>query len=58
MSFKASANDELVEFKGNKRGLVINVKKDASFEEIKQSIVDKIGASVGFFNGAKICSIN
>ncbi|AUN13257.1 cell division regulator (septum placement) [[Clostridium] sordellii] len=58
MSFKASANDELVEFKGNKRGIVINVKKDASFEEIKQSIVDKIGASVGFFNGAKICSIN
>jgi septum site-determining protein MinC len=58
MSFKASANEELVEFKGNKRGIVVNVKKKASFEEIRQSIIDKIESSVGFFNGAKICSIN
>ncbi|MGL5755160.1 MAG: septum site-determining protein MinC [Paraclostridium sp.] len=58
MSFKAAANEELVEFKGNKRGIVVNVKKKAPFEEIKQSIIDKIESSVGFFNGAKICSIN
>lgn len=58
MSFKATFNEELVEFKGNKRGIVINVKKKVSFEEIKQGIIDKIETSVGFFNGAKICAIN
>ncbi|SCJ19647.1 Probable septum site-determining protein MinC [uncultured Clostridium sp.] len=58
MSFKAATNEELIEFKGNKRGIVVNVKKKASFEEIRQSIIDKIESSVGFFNGAKIYSIN
>ena len=57
MSFKAT-NEELVEFKGNKRGIVINVKRKASFEEIRQCIIDKIETSIGFFNGAKIYSIN
>lgn len=57
MSFKAT-NEELVEFKGNKRGIVINVKRKASFEEIRQCIIDKIETSIGFFNGARIYSIN
>lgn len=57
MSFKAT-NEELVEFKGNKRGIIINVKRKASFEEIRQCIIDKIETSIGFFNGAKIYSIN
>lgn len=57
MSFKA-VNDQIVEFKGNKRGIIINVKKNASFEEISQCIIDKIETSIGFFNGAKIYSIN
>lgn len=57
MSFKAM-NDQIVEFKGNKRGIVINIKRSASFEEIRQAIIDKIETSIGFFNGAKIYSIN
>ena len=57
MSFKATS-EELVEFKGNKRGIVVNVKRKASFEEIRQSIIDKIETAIGFFNGAKIYSIN
>lgn len=58
MSFKAVANEELVEFKGNKKGIVVNVKRKASFDEIRQGIVDRIESSIGFFNGAKICAID
>lgn len=57
MSFKAT-NEQLVEFKGNKKGIIVNVKRKASFEEIRQCIIDKIETSIGFFNGAKIYSIN
>lgn len=58
MSLRACEVKELVEFKGNKRGIIINIKKDAPFNEIKQNIVDRLESSVGFFNGAKIDSIN
>lgn len=58
MSFKEFSTRELVEFKGSKRGIIVNIKKEASFEEIKQSIINRLESSVGFFNGAKICEIN
>ena len=50
--------EDLIEFKGTRRGLIVNVKKRASLETIKQSIIDRLESSVGFFNGAKICAIN
>lgn len=49
---------ELVEFKGSKRGIIVNIKRVASFDEIKQAIIDRLESSIGFFNGAKICEIN
>lgn len=58
MSLNEFATQELVEFKGNKRGIIVNIKRKAPFDEIKESIVDRLESSVGFFNGAKICSIN
>lgn len=58
MSLKDFDVKELVEFKGSKRGIIVNIKRVASFDEIKQSIVDRLESSVGFFNGAKICEIN
>lgn len=58
MSFKSAINEELVEFKGNKNGIVVNIKNKASFDDIRQGIVDRIESSIGFFNGAKICAIH
>lgn len=58
MSLRTCEAKELVEFKGNKRGIIINIKGDAPFDKIKQNIVDRLESSVGFFNGAKIDSIN
>ncbi|HSQ89233.1 septum site-determining protein MinC [Romboutsia sp.] len=58
MSLKDFDVKELVEFKGSKRGIIVNIKRVASFDEIKQGIVDRLESSVGFFNGAKICAIN
>ena len=50
--------EELVEFKGNKRGIILNVKKVVPFDEIRNGIIDRLETSVGFFNGAKIYAIN
>ena len=58
MSFNEIANEEIVEFKGYKKGIVVNIRKKVSFDEIRQGIVDKIESSIGFFNGAKICAIH
>lgn len=58
MSLREFMTQELVEFKGNKRGIIVNIKRKAPFEEVKQRIIDRLESSVGFFNGAKICSIN
>ena len=58
MSLKDFETQELVEFKGNKRGIIVNIKKKVPFDVLKQNIIDKIESSVGFFNGAKIYSIN
>ena len=58
MSLMKNRPKELVEFKGNKRGIIVNINNEASFDEIKETIIEKIGISVGFFNGAKIDKIN
>ncbi|WP_289293127.1 septum site-determining protein MinC [Romboutsia ilealis] len=57
MSLNEFTNSELVEFKGSKKGIIVNIKRKATFDEIKSSIIDKLESSIGFFNGAKICSI-
>ena len=58
MSLRKYSTEELIEFKGNKKGLIINVKKVAPFEQVKESIIDRLEENVGFFNGAKIYQIN
>ncbi len=58
MSLRELESKELVEFKGSKRGIIVNIKREASFEDIKQNLIDRLESSVGFFYGAKICEIN
>lgn len=58
MSFRKYSTEELIEFKGNKKGLIINIKKVAPFDEVRQSIIDRLEENIGFFNGAKIYQIN
>lgn len=58
MSLKELNTQGLVEFKGNKSGIIVNIKGEAPFEEIKKVIIDKLESYVGFFSGAKICKIN
>ena len=58
MSLKKYNPKELVEFKGNKRGIILNIKKVVPFDEIRNGVIDRLETSVGFFNGAKICAIN
>ena len=58
MSLRKYSTEELIEFKGNKKGLIINIKKVAPFEQVKESIIDRLEENVGFSNGAKIYQIN
>ena len=58
MSLRKYSTEELIEFKGNKKGLIINIKKVAPFEQVKESIIDRLEENVGYFNGAKIYQIN
>lgn len=58
MSLNEINPKEFVEFKGNKSGIILNIKKVVPFEEIRNGIIDRLETSVGFFNGAKICAIN
>ena len=58
MSLRKYSTEELIEIKGNKKGLIINIKKVAPFEQVKESIIDRLEENVGFFNGAKIYQIN
>lgn len=58
MSFRKNSTEELIEFKGNKKGLIINIKKVAPFEHVKACLIDRLEENVGFFNGAKIYQIN
>ena len=58
MSLKKVSSGEIIEFKGNKKGIIINIKKVAPFDVVKDSIINRLEEYVGFFNGAKICEIN
>ena len=58
MSLNQFESTQLVEFKGSKRGIIVNIKKNATFDEIRQGIIERIESSIGFFNGAKIYAIN
>ncbi|MEG0050562.1 MAG: septum site-determining protein MinC [Terrisporobacter sp.] len=58
MSLREFSTEELIEFKGNRKGLIINVKKVTPFEQVNQSIIDRLEENVGFFYGAKIYQIN
>ena len=49
---------EVVEFKGTKNGLVINIKGEHDFDTIKESVVEKVEGAGGFFKGAVIAAIN
>ena len=40
MSLNEFTNSELVEFKGSKKGIIVNIKRKATFDEIKSSIID------------------
>ena len=42
MSLNEFTNSELVEFKGSKKGIIVNIKRKATFDEIKSSIIDKL----------------
>ena len=57
MSLRELESKELVEFKGSKRGIIVNIKREASFEDIKQNLIVRLESSGGFFNGAKIWEI-
>ena len=58
MSLKKVSSGEIIEFKGNKKGIIINIKRVAPFDVVKDSIINRLEEYVGFFNGAKICEIN
>jgi septum site-determining protein MinC len=58
MSLRESINQEPIEFKGNKEGIIVNIKRKLPFEEIKENLINKLESYVGFFNGAKISKIN
>ena len=49
MSLREFSTEELVEFKGNKRGLIINIKNVAPFEQVQKSIIDRLEENIGFF---------
>ncbi len=58
MSLNETIINDLVEFKGSKNGIVVNIKKESSYDDIKSCIIYKLESAVGFFNGAKISTIN
>ena len=49
---------EVVEFKGTKNGLVINIKGEHDFDTIEKSVTEKVEGAGGFFTGATIAAIN
>ncbi|MDR1774768.1 MAG: septum site-determining protein MinC [Clostridioides sp.] len=58
MYLKDVASQDVIEFKGNKTGLIVNIKKQLPLEQIKENLISKLETCVGFFNGAKISKIN
>ncbi len=55
---KRNLKTDNVEFKGSKKGLVINIKDCDDFEKVKQEIMQKIKCAGKFFIGAQIASID
>ncbi|KXZ40162.1 septum site-determining protein MinC [Alkalithermobacter thermoalcaliphilus JW-YL-7 = DSM 7308] len=53
-----SVRKDIIEFKGTKNGISINIKQGYDFETIKNNLIERIEKSKNFFNGAKISSIN
>ncbi len=49
---------EVVEFKGTKNGLIINIKGEHDFHTIKKSVIERVEGAGGFFKGATIAAIN
>ena len=44
MSLNEFTSSELVEFKGSKKGIIVNIKRKATFDEIKSSFLNDINA--------------
>ena len=42
MSLKKVSSGEIIEFKGNKKGIIINIKKVAPFDVVKDSIINRL----------------
>lgn len=47
----------LIEFKGTKNGIVIQLKEAVSIDELLLQLNEKLGASINFFKGANICGL-
>ncbi|KAB3535912.1 septum site-determining protein MinC [Alkaliphilus pronyensis] len=50
--------DNIIEFKGTKKGIYIQIKPEIDFQTIKKLLVDKLEDSKSFFKGAKILDIH
>jgi len=50
--------ENMIEFKGTKKGILICIKPQYDFEIIKEQLVDKIEKTQSFFKGAKIFDIH
>ena len=49
---------DVIEFKGNKNGLIINIKEECDINIIKEQLTNKMVGATKFFKGAKIAKIN
>jgi septum site-determining protein MinC len=49
--------ENVIEFKGTKKGILICIKPQYDFEIIKEQLIDKIEKTQSFFKGAKIFDI-
>lgn len=52
------SNKDIIEFKGSKSGLIINIKEKCDFLTIKDQLIHKMDSAQKFFKGAKISAIN
>ncbi len=51
-------HENVIEFKGTKKGILIYIKPQHDFEVIKQQLIQKIEKTQSFFKGAKIFDIH
>ena len=57
MSLKKVSSGEIIEFKGNKKGIIINIKKVAPFDVVKDSIINRLEEYVGLKKNLHLNSI-